>query len=153
MEPRTYNLLTVEDTKFDPDNYGNKYYSVGFENVTGKALWKTKARPESGPVYGHFEKSKSGKATIFKRDQKPEDYVESPVYSDKLAATLPTPQVDVSQPSNAQILNAIEELRKLVLEVLETPAKPQDVLLTPEQEDEIVDDGEPLDLDLSTIPF
>ena len=71
--PRDYHIKSVKDTTFDPDNYGNKYYSIEVEEQQGTILWKTKNRPEAGTVvYGHTEMSQSGKSMLFKKDQKEE---------------------------------------------------------------------------------
>ena len=70
-EPATYNITSVEDTAFDPDQYGNKFYSIQFEGWKGKVLWKTPNRPENNTqVYGSISPSKSGKAMIFKKEKK-----------------------------------------------------------------------------------
>lgn len=127
-ESKTYYIKTVADTTFDPDAYGNKFYSVTIEGIEGGILWKTKNRPEAGPVYGHIEKSKSGKANIFKRDQKPEDYVEptQPTYAEKLFNTPAVPIIDskaseslpdMSQVTNGQVYQAIVDLTLLVQEI------------------------------------
>lgn len=73
---QNYRITSVEDTTFEPDQYGNVFYSIEVEGFQGRLLWKTKARPETGvSVYGHTEPSKSGKAMLFKKDQIPEDGV------------------------------------------------------------------------------
>lgn len=68
--PQNYHITGVEDTSFDPDQYGNRFYSIRFEGTQNSILWKTKNRPETGTtVYGHIEPSKSGKSSIFKKDK------------------------------------------------------------------------------------
>lgn len=111
-----YHIKTVTETRFEPDKYGNVYWSIEIEGIQGNMLWKTKNKPEAGAIYGHIEKSQSGKANIFKRDQKPDDYVEAPkpTYTQELMNNTTTPaQVpDMSQSSLANILNDIRTLYK-----------------------------------------
>lgn len=72
-KPGNFKTLLVDDTDFDPDAYGNRFYSVVFEGDAASHLWKAKEKPEvNKEYYGHFELSKSGKAQIFKRDKDPE---------------------------------------------------------------------------------
>lgn len=56
---------------------------------------------------------------------------------------------DVGQPTNAQILNAILEVKALLVGDKNTPLKQADVILS--QEDEDLIDGTPIDL--SGVPF
>lgn len=111
---QTYRIIGVKETSFDPDAYGNRYWSIDFEGIQGSLLWKTKARPENGQsVFGHIEDSKSGKSKIFKKDQKPEDYVEKPAgpsYAEKLAEAPVQPELLPVQESLT--LSAIEELKQ-----------------------------------------
>lgn len=67
--PQNYNIIAVEDTSFEPDQYQNRFYSVRFEGEQNSVLWKTKQRPNLGPVYGHIEPSRSGKSRVFKKDK------------------------------------------------------------------------------------
>lgn len=65
-------VLEVED--WDQDQYGNTWFSVKFEEDAGTHLWLAKNKPEEGKkYYGHFEKTKSGKALRFKTDKVPDD--------------------------------------------------------------------------------
>lgn len=66
------NVSEIED--FDPDQYGNVWYNVKFVGDAGTHMWLAKNPPEEGKsVYGHFEKTKSGKRLRFKTDKEPED--------------------------------------------------------------------------------
>lgn len=154
QESSTYYIKSVKDTTFEPDAFGNKFYSIEVEGIQGTLLWKTKNRPNNGiSVYGHIEPSKSGKSRLFKRDQKPEDYVEpsQPAYSDSLLPGqtalpgVPTGPVNASQPTNAQIMELIRKTHDLALEN-NSLLKGVEGVEAPE-----VDEGAPIDL--SEIPF
>lgn len=55
--------------KLTTDQYGI-YYSVQFEGDADTYLWQTKTEPAIGEtVYGHIEKSASGKSLRFKKDK------------------------------------------------------------------------------------
>lgn len=144
MQSQTYYITSVKDTSFDPDQFGNKFYSIEVEGVQGNLLWKTKNRPNTGiSVYGHIEPSKSGKSNLFKRDQKPEDYKEPsrPAFSDSLLQQ-PQQQSPVSTSGNtvdtAKIMGALRELYRLVKEnndlLKGVDNRGGDTLLTPEEE-------------------
>lgn len=61
----------IED--FDPDQYGNRWYNVLFEGDAETFMWLKKDSPTEGQkVYGHIEKTKSGKRLRFKTDKVPE---------------------------------------------------------------------------------
>ena len=73
-KPGYYTTQNVEETAFDPDKYDNRWYSVKFEGDAATVLWLAKEEPEEHrKYYGHFEKTKSGKALRFKRDKEPEE--------------------------------------------------------------------------------
>lgn len=162
---QTYHIKSVKETSFDPDKYGNRYWNIEVQEVQGNILWNTSARPEVGmTVYGHTEPSKSGKSTIFKKEQKPDGYVEQPAgpsYSERLASAPVAPQLqDMSNPSNAQIMQAVRETYALLLNVQkdvkalvgepEDPIDPvQEALIPPREQDE--DMSMPVSLD--EIPF
>lgn len=69
----TVQIVTPNDflnDKLENDNYGI-FYSVKFEGDADTHLWQAKTAPQSGErVYGHIEKTKSGKTTKFKRAKK-----------------------------------------------------------------------------------
>lgn len=72
---QTYHITSVKDTSFDPDAYGNKFYSIEVQEFQGALLWKTKNRPEVGAVvYGHTEPSKTGKSMLFKKDKQEDGF-------------------------------------------------------------------------------
>lgn len=73
-KPGWYETQNVLETDFDPDQYNNQWFSVKFTCDAGTHLWLAKEKPEEHKkYYGHFEKTKSGKAYRFKRDKVPED--------------------------------------------------------------------------------
>lgn len=64
--------LPIED--FDPDQYGNTWHNVKFAEFADTVMWLAKTKPEeSKKVYGHLEKTTSGKRWRFKKDQVPDD--------------------------------------------------------------------------------
>jgi hypothetical protein len=65
------NVEAVED--FEPDQYGNVWYNVKFAEHADGVLWLAKTEPMPGQkVYGHLEKTKSGKRYRFKKDPLPD---------------------------------------------------------------------------------
>lgn len=94
--PQNHKVVSVEDTELSPDAYGNRYYSIKIEGFDGPLLWKTKQRPDLGPVFGHTEPSKTGKSMLFKRDKQDDvpynpDAKPTPTFDPSLKAPISHP--------------------------------------------------------------
>jgi hypothetical protein len=75
--------VVAENDFLDDDQFGNKWFNVKFTGDAETFLWLAKEKPEEDKAYyGHLEKTKSGKAIRFKRDQVPDD-VKSPTNAPK----------------------------------------------------------------------
>lgn len=73
--PNWYTPKIVELIEaFEPDQYGNIWYSVVMEGDAETFMWLAKNEPEEGKkYYGHLEKTKSGKRLRFKTDKVPDN--------------------------------------------------------------------------------
>lgn len=72
-KPGHYEVDFVQETGFDPDQYGNVWYSVKFAGDAEAHMWLAKNKPETGAkYYGHFEMTKSGKKLRFRVDKEPD---------------------------------------------------------------------------------
>lgn len=68
-----YEVEDIQPTKLD-EYKGSTWYSVKFRGVADNALWLAQKRPDpNGKVYGHIERTASGKGWRFKRDPVPEE--------------------------------------------------------------------------------
>src|SRR3990167_574674 len=142
-----YTINQVTETKYDPDQYGNVFYSIKFAETAESVLWKTPNKPEIGQkVFGNISRTKSGKGWIFKKAQKLEDYV--PHDPSEQPGSVQVPAQEPTQGSNQTThvptqLDRIEQKLDKVLYYIRRDELPEgktvaDVIL------EDIEDGDPL---------
>lgn len=151
MSSRYYEVESVQETKFEPDQHGNRWYSVKFAGIADSCLWLAKNRPESGgKVFGFVERTKSGKGWRFRRQQVPEDYVEPEKPADKLYVAQGAKEMvesikNIPYDPKTQLDRIEAKLDRLLGEEPEKPATPE-----PDKVHE-VNEEEPISLE--DIPF